>query len=589
MRRALARRGYADAKPLKRGATGRVYEATRRDDGARCALKMLATRDARDEDATTATTREADALRRCGGHANVIALREAWIDDARGVGWIAMEHGGGDLTTRAATAARAANHAAQIGMALRHVHERCGMVHGDVKPENVLVDEDGMVRLGDFGSARARSDEDGRARAGGTPLYAPPEVCSGEGRACSTAGDMWGLGCVMYQLAAGAPPFDGGDKETLRRNIVETEPPALEGEFAGEYDDVVRALLVKDPARRLTAEQFLSLPYMRERVSRILETSRNHRERASGAVEFDADADADALNSNATVATFGDADSLVERLAALEAKNEVLTMKLEASERARRELCEKLERAMFRVKHDEMKSQASPSTSYADGTPTSAATAVPRCAHTMSFMDSPFIMSSSAERMISSHRWFEDSFHLAPISPIAANVNGARRDTMHAVTPVQRTHDLVSLFEKAEISPAGPLDFESSPGANDSSVMSSPPTSASKSRDEYIDSLLRRARKSRTAEAKTDDASSTYDDAENDPPSPRSEDALPIFESDLATPPTVSRRPKTPMAPLRHQNHRHDDDDVHGDIALGRSIKHGVARERWNVRPRALF
>lgn len=324
-------------------------------------------------------------------------------------------------------------------------------------------------------------------------------------------------------------------------------------------------------------------------MSRILETSRNHRERASGAVEFDADADADALNSNATVATFGDADSLVERLAALEAKNEVLTMKLEASERARRELCEKLERAMFRVKHDEMKSQASPSTSYADGTPTSAATAVPRCAHTMSFMDSPFIMSSSAERMISSHRWFEDSFHLAPISPIAANVNGARRDAMHAVTPVQRKHDLVSLFEKAEISPAGPLDFESSPGANDSSVMSSPPTSASKSRDEYIESLLRRARKSRTAEAKTDDASSTYDDAENDPPSPRSEDALPIFESDLATPPTVSRRPKTPMAPLRHQNHRHDDDDVHGDIALGRSIKHGVARERWNVRPRALF
>ena len=51
MRRALARRGYADAKPLKRGATGRVYEATRRDDGARCALKMLATRDARDEGA----------------------------------------------------------------------------------------------------------------------------------------------------------------------------------------------------------------------------------------------------------------------------------------------------------------------------------------------------------------------------------------------------------------------------------------------------------------------------------------------------------------------------------------------------------
>ena len=97
--------------------------------------------------------------------------------------------------------------------------------------------------------ARARSDEDGRARAGGTPLYAPPEVCSGEGRACSTAGDMWGLGCVMYQLAAGAPPFDGGDKETLRRNIVETEPPALEGEFAGEYDDVVRALLFEEPSR----------------------------------------------------------------------------------------------------------------------------------------------------------------------------------------------------------------------------------------------------------------------------------------------------------------------------------------------------
>ena len=294
--------------------------------------------------------------------------------------------------------------------------------------------------------------------------------------------------------------------------------------------DVVRALLVKDPARRLTAEQFLSLPCVRARVSRILETSRNERElreRASGAVEFDADADADALSSNATATTFGDADSLVARLAALEARNEVLTMELEASERARRELCEQLERAVFRVKHDEMKSQVSPSTSNADDALTFAATAFPRCTHTMSFMDSPFIMSSSAERMISGYRSFADSFQAAPISPIAANVSGARRDAMLAVTPVQREHDLVSLFEKAEISPAGPLDFESSPGANDSSVMSSPPTSATKSRDEYIDSLLRRARKSRTAEVKTDDASSTYDDAENDPPSPRSEDVPP--------------------------------------------------------------
>jgi len=584
-REALRRRGYADATPLGRGARGGVYEATRTRDGKRCAMKMLD-----DGDATTATTREARALRRCGGHANVVAIGEAWIDASRGVGWIAMEHGGRDLgTKRAETTAEATDYAAQIGMALRHVHERCGMVHGDVKPENVFVDGDGVVRLGDFGSARAPSEDDGRTRARGTPLYTPPEVCSGEERACSTAGDMWGLGCVMYQLAAGAPPFDGGDKETLRRNIVETEPRALEGEFAGEYSDVVRALLVKDPARRLTAEQFLSLPCVQARVARILETSRNERElreRASAAVEVDADADA--LSINATATTFGDADSLVARLAALEARNEVLTMELEASERARRELCEQLERAVFRVKHDEMKSQVSPSTSNADDALTFAATAFPRCTHTMSFMDSPFIMSSSAERMISGYRSFADSFQAAPISPIAANVSGARRDAMLAVTPVQREHDLVSLFEKAEISPTGPLDFESSPGANDSSVMSSPPTSATKSRDEYIDSLLRRARKSRTAEVKTDDASSTYDDAENDPPSPRSEDVLPIFESDLATPPTVSRRPKTPMAPLRHQNHRHDD-DVHDDIALGRSIKPGVARERWNVRPRALF
>jgi hypothetical protein len=323
---------------------------------------------------------------------------------------------------------------------------------------------------------------------------------------------------------------------------------------------------------------------MQERVTRILEISRRKRElreRASAEIEVDEDADGAVLHVKTPVVALGDNDALIARLAALQAKNEVLTMKLEASERARRELCERLERVTFRVKQEEIKFQTNPSTSYERST---LASEFARSTQAISFMDSPFIMSSSAERMVSSYLSSEEPFQ-APVSPIAVASTGMLRAVAHAVTPVQREQDLVSLFEKAEISPTGPLDFESSPGANDSSVLSTPPASVTKSRDEYIDDLLRRARKPRTAKAKTDEVSATYDD-ENDPPSPQAQDVL-VFEHDLTTPPTVSRRPPTPMAPLRHQNHRHAD-DVQDEIADGRRSRPDC-RERWNVRPRALF
>ena len=71
---------------------------------------------------------------------------------------------------------------------------------------------------------------------------------------------MWALGCIMMCLADGAPPLDAMDRERLRSNIVDVEPRPLCDDFSGDYNDVVMALLEKDPSRRLSAEQFLALP-----------------------------------------------------------------------------------------------------------------------------------------------------------------------------------------------------------------------------------------------------------------------------------------------------------------------------------------
>src|SRR4051794_15916217 len=147
----------------------------------------------------------------------------------------------------------------QILRAARFAHQR-GVVHRDIKPQNVLIDEDGRVKVTDFGIARAgASDMTETGSIMGTAQYLSPEQA--QGRPVDARSDLYSIGIVLYELLTGRVPFDGeapvsvalkqvSEAPVPPREIDPTIPPALEG--------VVLRALEKDPARRFAdADEFI--------------------------------------------------------------------------------------------------------------------------------------------------------------------------------------------------------------------------------------------------------------------------------------------------------------------------------------------
>jgi serine/threonine-protein kinase len=113
---------------------------------------------------------------------------------------------------------------AKIARAVHHAHQR-RVLHRDLKPANVLIDEAGEPHVVDFGLA-ARLDAEGSATtrsASGSLLWMAPEAVRGD-PAQTTAVDVWALGVILYELLTGARPFEGTDRSTVRKQILETEP-----------------------------------------------------------------------------------------------------------------------------------------------------------------------------------------------------------------------------------------------------------------------------------------------------------------------------------------------------------------------------
>jgi serine/threonine-protein kinase len=137
----------------------------------------------------------------------------------------------------------------QAALALGTAHE-AGVVHRDVKPANILVREDGLVKLTDFGIARA-TDAIGHTRVGemlGTPNYISPEQAVGQ--QATGASDLYALGVVAHEMLTGERPFDRGTPIATALSHVNEPPPPLGDDVPEDIRDVVEALLHKDPAAR---------------------------------------------------------------------------------------------------------------------------------------------------------------------------------------------------------------------------------------------------------------------------------------------------------------------------------------------------
>lgn len=145
---------------------------------------------------------------------------------------------------------RAAVWGADLASALSRAHQ-CKIIHGDVKPANILVTSEGQVKLGDFGVARFATQVSGSGSILGTPAYLSPEQILGGKQ--DTRSDLFSLGIILYQMTTGVRPFDGTSVGAVCAQIVSATPlpPSHHNpELPAAFDHIVMRCLAKDPALR---------------------------------------------------------------------------------------------------------------------------------------------------------------------------------------------------------------------------------------------------------------------------------------------------------------------------------------------------
>ncbi len=222
---------YEIGEEIGRGSTGVVYAARHRRLERQVAVKLLPADSARDESVRRRFVSEAKLLASLS-HIHVVPIYDFVEED--GLCLLVMERlGGGTLHdfARAGIDPRASCAAVlALTAGLQHAHER-GVLHRDVKPANVLVADDGVVKVTDFGIAKVLGGAESLAtRSGfllGTPRYMAPEQALGLDP--SPATDVYGTGAVLYELLAGRGPFeDGQPMQVLYARVHEDPLPLAE-------------------------------------------------------------------------------------------------------------------------------------------------------------------------------------------------------------------------------------------------------------------------------------------------------------------------------------------------------------------------
>lgn len=206
--------------------------------------------------------REAQILGRLS-HPNIVSIYDLGTNED-GSAYLVMEYVPGKTlesviaTQGALPLSRVGVWAGDLANALSRAH-RAGIIHGDVKPANIFVTDEGHIKLGDFGIARFATQVSGTGKLVGTPAYLSPEQIKGEAQ--DNRSDIFSLGIILYQLATGVRPFDGSSVTAVCAQIVAAQPPPPSQhnpELPKEFDRIVMRCLAKDPTARYSSGESLA-------------------------------------------------------------------------------------------------------------------------------------------------------------------------------------------------------------------------------------------------------------------------------------------------------------------------------------------
>ena len=247
--------------PLGAGGMGDVYRARDSQLLREVAVKVLPTAFSHDPDRQRRFEREGRAAASLN-HPNIVAVHDAGVHE--GIAFIVTELLEGEtlrqrMNGRPLSARRAIEYAIQIASGLSAGHER-GIVHRDIKPDNLFVTNDGRLKILDFGLARMIDSDDGTATSTldgvppvavvGTAVYMSPEQA--RGLRTDQRSDIFSLGVVLYEMLAGFAPFRRSTPTETLGAILHDEPPELisVAPVAPTLERIVRHCLEKAPEER---------------------------------------------------------------------------------------------------------------------------------------------------------------------------------------------------------------------------------------------------------------------------------------------------------------------------------------------------
>ena len=267
-------RDFKKEKVLGKGSFGSVYLVRRKQDNKIYALKsvIMEKLNKREQENSVNEVRILASV----NHPNVIGYKEAFWDDDGSTLNIVMEYADdGDLHTKIEKMKKAGglfketiiwSYAIQMIEGLKALHDK-KIMHRDLKSANIfLVKDKHQCKLGDMNVSKVIKEKVLRTQTG-TPYYASPEVWNDD--PYSYKSDLWSIGCVIYELCALRPPFQGKDLDELYENVCKGDPERINKMYSDDLWKMILMLLQVDVNKRVDCNQFLNHDLIKRKIEEI--------------------------------------------------------------------------------------------------------------------------------------------------------------------------------------------------------------------------------------------------------------------------------------------------------------------------------